>query len=149
MSTQEQYRLGIAAYSAGDYEEAVRLLAPVAAERRSPADAPARYYLALAHYQLAITKFEARRFPEATRHFRAAAWANPTGADYARFLAACYVQTGQLELAGRELQSMLAHRPDDAGVRIRLALVLHRQGSPTQAQALLREGLRVFLVKKV
>lgn len=143
MSTQEQYRQGIAAYSAGDYAEAVRLLAPLVARRRCPADAPARYYLALAHYRLAISKFEARCFPEATQHFRAAAWANPTGADYARFLAACYVQTGQLEPAARELQAMLARRPDDAGVRIRLALVLHRQGSPTQAQALLREGLRL------
>lgn len=143
MSTHEQYRLGIAAYTAGRFEQAINLLGPLAAAQRRPADIPARYYLALAHYRLAVRMFEARRFPEATKHFRAAAWANPAGGDYARFLAACYAQTGQLEPAARALQAMLARRPDDAGVRIRLAFILWRQGDPTGAQAMLREGLRV------
>jgi tetratricopeptide (TPR) repeat protein len=142
MNTQEQYRLGIAAYSAGEFEEAIRLLTPAASGRRHGPASAARYYLARAHYRLAVQLFEARRFPEATKHFQAAARVNPMGADYAQYLAACYVQTGQLETAAAELQVLLDRRPEDADIRIRLALTLWQQGNPTQAQAVLREGLR-------
>jgi tetratricopeptide (TPR) repeat protein len=142
MSTQEQYRLGITAYVAGEFDEAIRLLTPVAAGRRNGVDLSARYYLSLAHHRLAVRLFEARCFPEATKHFQAAAKANPEGGDYARFLAACHLQTGRLEPAARQLQAVLDRRPDDAKVRIQLALVTWRQGGPTEAQAILREGLR-------
>lgn len=142
MSKKEQYRLGIAAYSAGEFERAIGLLAPAAAGRQGGPGSPARYYLAQAHYRLAVQLFEARRFPEATQHFQAAARLNPTGADYAEFLATCYVKTGRVELAVRELRAMVERQPDDAGARIRLALSLWRQGHPTEAEAILREGVR-------
>lgn len=142
MSTHEQYRLGITAYSAGDYEQAIRRLTPVAAGQSNGTASTARYYLAQAHMRLAMRHFESRRFPDATRHFQAAARLNPTGADYARFLADCYAAAGDFELAGRELAGALDAEPDDAAIRIKLALALWQQGNPTEAQAVLREGVR-------
>lgn len=153
MSTLEQYRSGIAAYTAGRFQEAIDLLHPIvqpargqdahAATRQwSGKGMPARFYLAQAHYRLAVRLFEARRFPEATKHFQAAARYNPTGADYARFLAGCYIGTGQFELASQELGAMLRQQPDDAEIRIRLALTQCQQGCPTEAEATLREGIR-------
>lgn len=159
MSTLEQYRAGIAAYSAGRFEEAIGLLTPLAAGRRSkgkpaaPPDKrgswllggrgmPALFYLGQAHHQLAIQHFEARRFPEATKHFQAAAQINPLGADYTRYLATCYTQSGNYELAVQELSAMLQREPENADTRIKCALAQWKQGNSIDALATLREGLR-------
>lgn len=143
MKAMDQYRAGISAYSAGRFEEAIGLLTPLAAGKRSARGLPAPFYLAEAHYRLAIQLFESRCFPEATRHFTAAARINPTGGDYGRYLAACYAQEGQYELAARELATLLERKPDDADTRIRYALACWKQGNPVEALAVLREGVRL------
>ncbi|GMU22672.1 MAG: hypothetical protein AMXMBFR13_27570 [Phycisphaerae bacterium] len=144
MRTREQYRLGIRAYSAGRYEEAIAYLQPLTGGKRGVHNAlPSRYYLAQAHYRMAVDLFEARQFDDATRHFQAAVRANPSGAGYARFLAVCHLENGRYDQAVHELRALLERNADDASTRIRLALAQFQQGSPTEAQATLREGLRL------
>ncbi|GMV98091.1 MAG: tetratricopeptide repeat protein [Phycisphaerae bacterium] len=151
MKPLEQYRAGIAAFTAGEYAKAIGLLAPLTAEGgrrgrdlRPPGGQgmPARYYLAQAHYRLAVRLFESRRLQEATKHFLAAAQINPAGGDYGRYLADCYTQAGQFDLAARELSARLDREPDDAEARIRYALTLWKQGNAVEALAALREGVR-------
>lgn len=141
MNTLDDYRLGITAYSDGRYEQAIAHLTQVATGGKGARVTPGRFYLAQAHYRLAVRLFGDRRFADATRHFQAAARLNPDGLDYARFLAACHIQSGRFELAADELEAMLGRCPDDADIRIRLALTRWKQGHVTEAQATLREGL--------
>jgi len=142
MNDRQRYRLGMAAYEAGRFAEAIRHLTPLASGKRKAQALLSRFYLGQAHHHLAVQLLERRRFAEAAGHFQAAAGANPAGGGVARFLAACHVGTGQFDLAAREFETLLYRDPDDAGVRIRLALAQWKQGSPVEAAATLREGIR-------
>jgi len=142
MKAGQQYQLGMSAYNAARYPEAIEHLQQLAADGQSATAILARFYLGQAHYRLAVALFEQHRFGEATNYFRTAAEINPVGGGFARYLAACYVGTGRFDLAGRELEGLLRQNPDDAGVRIRLALTQYKQGNPLEATTTLREGLR-------
>jgi len=141
MSKRECYRLGMSAYHAGRYKQAIKLLAPLACDRQDPVALLSRFYLGQAHYRLAIRWFSEERFSDAQRHFQAAAAINNIGGGFAKYLAACYIGTRQYDLAARELESMLGSEPNNIELRIQLALAQHRQGNPIEAMAVLREGL--------
>ena len=141
MSKRECYRLGMSAYHAGHYEQAIELLTPLACDDGESLALLSRFYLGQAHYRLAIRWFSEQRFSEAACHFQVAARMNTSGGGFARFLAACYIGTRQFHLAARELESMLRREPENVELRIRLALAQYRQGDPIEAMAALREGL--------
>jgi len=143
MNKRQRYQLGMSAYNAGRYSEAIEHLRLLAAVEGHDAKAVlSRFYLGQAHYRLAVSLFEQRRFQDATIYFQAAASINPLGGGFARFLTACYVGTGRLDLAIRELETLLPRDPDDSDVRIRLALAQYKQSQPVAAMATLREGVR-------
>ncbi len=148
--TGRTYRAGMAAYLAGRYDEAIALLEPVVNQPPPPDDTRgpgrtavltslSRYYLAQAHYRLAVQFFDAGRHDQATPHFDAAARLNPSGGGVAEFLS----QGRPLgETGGTDLEALLAARPDDVELRIRAALVRWRRGQRINAAVLLRDGLR-------
>ncbi len=141
MGNREHYRQGMSAFNAGRYAEAIEHLTPPADRALGARRLLSRFYLGQAHYFRGIELFRQRRFEQAMEHFQAAARINPTSGGLAGFLAACYMGTGRYDLAGRELNELCRRSPDDAEVRIRLALTLWKQGNPTEALATLREGL--------
>lgn len=142
MTNRQRYRLGMSAYNAKRYPEAIENLTPLASSHHRATGLLGRFYLGQAHYRLAIDLFDQGLFQNAASHFQAAARANPSGVGFARFLAACYVGTGRLDLAAHEFEVLLRGDPDDAELRIRLALAQFKQGSPVEGMATLREGIR-------
>lgn len=142
MDHTRRYRSGMAAYDAGRFIEAIEHLAPLAKGGRGTVSVLSRFYLGQAHYRLAHGHFEARRFADAARHFQASASANPSGGDFARFLAVCHVGMGQLDRASEDFDRLLARHPGDATLRIRSALARHRLGHAVEALSILQEGLR-------
>lgn len=141
MGDRERYRRGMSAFNAGRYAEAIEHLTPPADHAAGARRMLSRFYLGQAHYFHGIELFRQRRFGPATEHFQVAARINPTNGGLAGFMAACYAGTGRYDLAGRELSELCRRNPDDADVRIRLALSLWKQGNPLEALATLREGL--------
>lgn len=142
MHRQESYRLGMAAFNAGQYDRAIEQLTPLASDGTDrQQQLLCRYYLGQAHYRQGVRRFEEQRFTEATRHFQAAASFNASGGGFARFLIACHVGTRRFDLAARELETMLRQEPTSVDLRIKLALTLHKQGRRMDAITTLREGL--------
>lgn len=145
MTHDELYQRGVAALRAGDCERAIghleSLLAEDAAEVSREQGLLGRYFLARAHHQLGLGHFGRRRFAEAASHFETAARLNPRGGGVARYLAACYFRTARPDRGIDQLERILAHDPDDASTRIRLALARFQQSGPDEAVRTLREGL--------
>jgi len=141
MSKREIYRLGMAAYHAGRYEQAIKLLASLVSDGGETLTMLSKFYLGQAHYRLAIRLFSEQRFSDAERHFQKATTMNASGGGFAKYLAACYLGTGRYDLAARELESMLRREPENVDLRVRLALAYYRQGHPIDAMTVLREGL--------
>ncbi|MHC4443977.1 MAG: tetratricopeptide repeat protein [Planctomycetota bacterium] len=142
MNKRQHYRLGMSAYNSGRYAEAVEHLSFLASDKTGASGLLSRFYLGQAHYHLAVSLFKEGKYPQAAHHFGSAALANPSGGNFARFMAVCHVGTGRYDLAARELENLLNDNPDDLGSRIRLALIIFKQGRPVEANALIREGLR-------
>lgn len=140
MNTNERYQLGMAAYNAGRYAEAIGRLEPLLAEQ-GVTGLLSRFYLGQAHHQVALEYFRQMAYRQAASHFELAAQLNPLGGGVERFLAACYVKSGRFDLAVDQLRSVLAAEPDDAETRIRLALALWKKGDRAEAADILREGL--------
>ncbi len=142
MSRKEQYRQGIAALQEDRFEEAIAHLEPLAGGTGAVA-VVARFYLGQAHHRLAVRLFEGGRYQEAIGHFQAAARLNPAGGGFAWYLAACYLGAGRFDLAVGELERLLRQQPEDADLRVRLALALWRQNGEGDAIAVLRDGKRL------
>jgi len=141
MTVESRYRLGMSAFAAGDDEEVISRLAPLAGETDSPRAALCRYYLARAHYRLGTRLFNEGRFAEAARHFQTAQSLNDLASDLAGYLARCYLHTGQDAQAAEHLETLLKRRPGDVQVRIQLALTRYRQGDFDAAVTILEQGL--------
>jgi len=141
MKRRQQYRLGMSAYKAGRYAEAVGYLTPLVTGDGGITGLMIRFYLGLSHYHIAVGLFKDRRYDEAVRHFQTAARLNSSGGSLARYLVACHVGTGRYDLAGRELEDIVRMNPDDVDSRIRFALILAKRGKPIGAIAALREGI--------
>lgn len=140
MNSNESYRQGMAAYNAGDYDEAIRRLEPLVGTSGATA-LLSRFYLGQAHHQIALDHFAYRRFKEAAGRFERAAELNPFGGGVERFLAACYVKTGRLDRAVEKLKTLLARDPDDTETRVRLALSLWKTAQVPVAMETLADGL--------
>jgi tetratricopeptide (TPR) repeat protein len=140
MSKDHAYCLGMSAYNAGHYPEAIEHLTPLMASR-GPTGLLSRFYVGQAHYRTAVRLFSDRKFEEAAGHFQAATRANPHGGTFSRYLAACHLGTGRLELAGREWERMLREDPADVQARVRLALTQWKQGNALEAMGTLEAGL--------
>ncbi|UCD29968.1 MAG: tetratricopeptide repeat protein [Planctomycetota bacterium] len=141
MNKNRRYRLGMSAYNAGRYREAIEHLTSLVEGEKGTIALLSRFYLGQAHYRLALDCFKEQQYAQATQHFQAAARINPLGGGFARFLVACHVGTGRYDLAGHELENLLARQPDDAGACIRLALIRWKQGSLVEAVTILRQGV--------
>jgi len=140
MKTNQTYGQGMAAYNAGRYDEALgRLEALVNVSGAT--GVLSRFYLGRTHQQVALDHFRRHRFKEAASHFEAAARWNPLGGGVERFLAACYVRTGQLDLAIDQLRWATAAEPGDVEARIRLAMALWRSADQQEALDTLRAGV--------
>ena len=140
MNKRDAYCLGMSAYNDGRHQEAIQHLTPLMAVR-GPTGLLSRFYVGQAHYRIAADLFSQRRFDQAAGHFQAAARANPQGGTFGRYLAACYVGTGRLDLAGREWERMLREDPTDVQARTRLALSQWKTGNGFDAVATLQAGL--------
>lgn len=140
MNTNDSYRRGMAAYNAGKHDEAILLLEPLTGQAGATG-LLSRFYLGQAHHQLALGHFKRMRFKEAASHFEAAARLNPAGGGVERFLAACYVKTGRLDLALDQLKAALDRDPDDVNTRIRLGLALWKSEEPAGAIGVIEDGL--------
>ena len=132
MDDRKRYRVGMSAYNAGRYAEAIEHLMPLASSGSGTQALLGRFYVGQAHYRLAVQLFEEKRFSEASAHFESAARVNPSGGGFARFLAVCHLGTGQLGLAARDFETMLREDPSDSVVRVRLALTQHGLGRPVE-----------------
>ncbi|HOA72940.1 MAG TPA: tetratricopeptide repeat protein [Phycisphaerae bacterium] len=141
MNRTEAYRQGMAAYNAGRYGQAIERLGPLATEP-GLTGLLSRFYLGRAHHAAALEHFRRLRFREAAGHFEAAARWNPHGGGMERFLVACHVRTGRIDLAIDTLRSALAQHGDDVETRVRLALALWRNAQKDEAIALLQEGVQ-------
>ncbi|HSW47003.1 MAG TPA: tetratricopeptide repeat protein [Phycisphaerae bacterium] len=142
MTRPESYRLAMAAYHAGRYEKAAELLGPLTADGSDrQRQLLCRYYLGQSEYRLGIRRLEQQRYAEATRHFQAAASMNAGGGGFARFLVACHFGTRRLDLASRELETLVRQEPTNIELRVKLALSQYQMGNRLEAMTTLREGL--------
>jgi len=142
MRLDHLYQRGMTAYHSARYGDAIAHLTPVACAERETVTLLSRFYLGRAHYRLAVSHYSRRRYREAAEHFKQSARWNPDGGDFAHYLAGCYAGTQRYELAVREYEHLLDRNPDDADLRIRLALAKWKQGCSLDALGIINEGLR-------
>lgn len=142
MNRDEAYRAGMSAYQEGRYRDAIDCLEQLAQQLDTTAGILSRFYLARAHYEVAMAMFQNKRFPDAAHHFRMASELSPEGMSVGRYLAACYAANRQYSMASIELERILERRPADTDARVRLALICRREGLVVQGMSVLIEGLR-------
>jgi tetratricopeptide (TPR) repeat protein len=111
MNRDEIYRTGMSAYQDGRYLDAIDCLNKLADKIDTTTGILSRFYLARAHYEVALTMFQQRMFRDAACHFRTAAKFSPEGMSVGRYLASCYAGDRQYGLAAIELERILATHP--------------------------------------
>jgi superkiller protein 3 len=101
-----------------------------------------RHYQGQQHLRRGVCLLNAGQYDHAAREFSAADRANPNGRSLPRLLAACYVGTGQFDLAGETMEKLAQDEPTDVTPRVRRALLFWQEGRPTEAIEYLRNSLR-------
>lgn len=134
------YEAGMAAFSAGRYEEALTHLKGVAGGPH-PEGAVSRFYVGQSHLRLGMARLNQGRYAAAAAHFRRAASANTVPGGLCRYLATCYVAMDRPDRAADELARLVKAASDDVEARIRYALATWKSGRIAEAEQILRDGL--------
>jgi len=114
------YQVGLAAFEAGRFREAIEHLSRIA-DQRNLAATLARFYLGQAYLRLGIAELRNQDYEAASRHLAEARRINPDSVGLATYLAACHRARGRLDAAVGELEREQAAGAGDESLPIRLA----------------------------
>lgn len=97
----------------------------------------------LTHFNLGLLLVITGRVDEGIREYERALASDPMLSDARVNLATALARRGRLDRAARELAFVVEHDPDNARARTNYGLILIEQGSRGEAEAQLREALRI------
>lgn len=139
--TASTYQAGLAAYEAGRFHEAIRLLTS-ADNERGLSGTLARFYLSQAHMHQGVSDLRTGEHHKATQHFLAARRINPDSAGLSRYLAVCHIERGRFDLAADEFERTRIAGEEDGTLPIRLAHAFAKDGRLDRAVETLEEAIR-------
>ncbi|MCX7826531.1 MAG: tetratricopeptide repeat protein [Verrucomicrobiae bacterium] len=96
------------------------------------------------HYNLGVAAFAQRDYPTAVESFQNCLMLAPQNVSARLFLGAAHLRLGDLDAAYRETRAALDLEPQNPDAVNNLAVIAHRHGRPTDAEARLNELMQRF-----
>lgn len=141
MAQLQGFTEGMAAYRAGQNDQAIRLLTHLVGRTDLPGRI-ARYYTGMAHRAAGIQLMRLGQYEQATRRMREAISFMGNKADLAEYLCTLYARTGDHERSVGQADIVAGHRPGDVSAQVNLAQAQYRSGRGPLALLTLHQALR-------